>query len=165
MTVLRGISYYETKKMLTSELTNICDVHSITRFGEILALNTVSRSCNGIAVFLLTVYVDGCETVGNIELSIGESSEISCPCHEYLQMLPESMNQRGRRVCGGSYTYGAQLFDPNFSQCAMVFNDATSALCHAVQVMINPISRYPVELSILCHIHNVNVCRLHIIIH
>ena len=80
------------------------------------------------------VSADGCETNSHKELDLGELLEIPCPCHEYLWMLSDLMDQKAWRVCGGSYTNGSQLLDTDFSQCTTVTDQITSSLCHAAMV-------------------------------
>ena len=83
---------------------------------------------------LLTLPIDGCETKGDAELNLGESVVTPCPCSKYLAMLPEIKKQKGLRMCGGSYTSGAQLQNTDYTQCATAVNETSHSLCQALVV-------------------------------
>ena len=106
---------------------------------------------------------DGCELEDHTELDLGEVLKISCPCEEYLQNLLN--DQEALRVCGGTYTTGAQLLDTDFSQCVTATNDVTSGLCHATMVCIVPVFVYAFKAYL--HICNLTPChyRRQMIIH
>ena len=74
-------------------------------------------------------YVDGCELNDLIELDIGDTVTVQCPCQEYLNNV-----SLGLRRCGGSFTNGAQLEDTDYSQCVTDTDNLTRSLCLAVMV-------------------------------
>lgn len=82
------------------------------------------------------MHSDGCNINQETDLDIGESIEVPCPCHEYLQTIPGVRNQKAIRVCGGSYKNGAQLQESDLSQCTTVVSGAALGLCFAAMVCV-----------------------------
>ena len=70
----------------------------------------------------------------NTEIELGENIKIQCPCHEYLEMIPQVKGQVGQQFCSGSYKNGAHLSNVDFSQCTSVINATTQSLCDAIKV-------------------------------
>ena len=87
---------------------------------------------------LIFVHSDGCKINQQTDLDIGESIEVPCPCHEYLEAIPGVKDQKTRRVCSGTYKNGAQLLDIDLSsQCSTIVSGATGSLCFAAMVCIS----------------------------
>ena len=83
-----------------------------------------------------TLCSDGCTINQQTDLDIGESIEVPCPCHEYLQTIPGAKDQRARRVCGGTFKSGAQLQEIDLSQCTTIVHGATLDLCFSAMVCV-----------------------------
>ena len=127
------LQHFETRKLLILELTRVCPVRSLIRFGECNIMANII-----ILYYLFFIHSDGCNVNinGQTDLDIGESIEVPCPCHEYLQTLPGVKDQKARRICGGTYKNGAQLLDIDLSQCSTIVSGATYSLCFAAMVCI-----------------------------
>ena len=83
------------------------------------------------------LHSDGCNISEQTDLDIGESIEVPCPCHDYLQIIPGVRDQKAKRVCGGTYKDGAQLQKTDRSQCTTIARGAALGLCFAAMVCIN----------------------------
>ena len=80
------------------------------------------------------LFSDGCNISEQTDLDIGESIEVPCPCHDYLQIIPGVRDQKAMRVCGGTYKDGAQLQKIDLSRCTTIADDTTLGLCSAAMV-------------------------------
>lgn len=85
-----------------------------------------------IGTMFTLYYTDGCEMGNHTEFNLGEVIKSHCPCEEFVFALVEG--QHAQRVCGGSYTNGAQWLDVDYNQCITVTDDITKCLCDAAKV-------------------------------
>ena len=65
------------------------------------------------------LHSDGCNISEQTDLDIGESIEVPCPCHDYLQIIPGD---------------GAQLQKIDLSRCMTIAYGTTLGLCFAAMV-------------------------------